>query len=139
MNGLTIARMVAILWLALASGALAQNKTPAELAALKAAAEAGSAPAQLEYAKALGDSPAAAGWAQKAADQGLAEAWYWLGNRASAGGNPIPFYAKAAELGYDKAFDYLIDDLLFRAGEKADVAQAKKFGDLARRRGVRFG
>ena len=46
-----------------------------------------------------------------------------------------PTTREAAELGYDKAFSTLLDDLLFRrAGEKADVAQAKKFGDLVRQR-----
>jgi hypothetical protein len=72
-------------------------------------------------------------------DQGLGEAWYWLGNVIWAKGDPIPYYAKAAELGYDKAFEYLLDDLLFRAGEKADVAQAKKFGDLVRQRSINLG
>jgi uncharacterized protein YecT (DUF1311 family)/TPR repeat protein len=131
--------LIAILLFVFAAPAIAQDKTPAEMAVLKAAADTGRADAELAFARALGDTPAAREWAQKAADQGLAEAWFWLGGVISAKGDPIPYYAKAAELGYDKAFDYLLDDLLFRAAEKADVVQAKKFGDLARRRNVKLG
>ena len=119
-----LGRLLATFLIALPATVTAQQRTPADM---------------LAAAKALGDTPAARELAQKAADQGLAEAWYWLGNVTSAKGDPIPYYAKAAELGYDKAFEYLLDDLLFRAGEKADVAQAKKFGDLVRQRSINLG
>jgi uncharacterized protein YecT (DUF1311 family) len=123
-SSMKIGRLLATFLIALPATVTAQQRTPAEM---------------LAAAKALGDTPAARELAQKAADQGLAEAWYWLGNVTSAKGDPIPYYAKAAELGYDKAFEYLLDDLLFRAGEKADVAQAKKFGDLVRQRSIDLG
>jgi uncharacterized protein YecT (DUF1311 family) len=70
-------------------------------------------------------------WAQRAADQGLAEAWFWLGYTMN--GDATPYYEKAAEGGYPQAYQYLFDALLFRAGGKADVAKAKRFADLARK------
>jgi len=76
-------------------------------------------------------------WAQKAADQGLADAWFWLAQRTEGGG-PISYYEKAAEGGYAEAFPELFEALLLRAGDKADVAKAKHYADLARKRHVEF-
>ena len=92
---------------------------------------------QLEYAKKLHKErkeDEARAWAQKAADQGLAEAWFWLGYTML--GDSTPYYKKAAEGGYPEAFDHLYDNLLFRAAEKADVKEAKRFADLARAKNV---
>ncbi len=92
---------------------------------------------QLAYAKKLyaeNKRDEAHAWAQKAADQGLAEAWFWIGYTST--GDTTSYYKKAAEGGYAEAFGYLFDDLLFRAGDKADVAEAKRFADLARKQHV---
>jgi len=75
--------------------------------------------------------------ARKAAEGGLAEAWYWIGMN-TADPNPAAF-VKAAALGYAPAFPFALDGLLFRAGSKADVTQAKELADLARRLHVDFG
>jgi len=102
-----------------------------------AASEPTTAADQLAYAKKLNAErkvDEAHIWARKAADQGLAEAWFWLGQNTT--GDTTAYYKKAAEGGYDEAFGYLFDGLLFRAGEKADVAEAKRFADLARKRHV---
>ena len=65
------------------SMAIAQVQAGAVTEALRSAAERGDAQAQLDYAKALGSQhPDARAWAQHAADQGLAEAWFWLGYHA---------------------------------------------------------
>src|SRR5262249_35965073 len=105
------------------------------IAALKAAAEKGGAQAELDYAKAIKDKPESRDWAIKAAQQGLPEAWFWLGS-TSPDDQSLPFYEKAAEAGYAKAFPEVMDGLLYRAGEKADVAKAKTFADLARSLGI---
>ena len=62
------------------------------------AAKAGKASAQLEYAKTIykKSEKEAFEWAQKAADQGSGEAWFWMGNNFR--GNPAPYFVKAAEL-----------------------------------------
>ncbi len=87
-------------------------QTPAkDLAALEAAAEQGSAKAQLDYAKAVESREEGRAWARKAADQGLAEAWFWLGYMAP-GAEALPYYEKAAEMGYPEAFGYALDGLL---------------------------
>jgi uncharacterized protein YecT (DUF1311 family) len=119
--------------------ALASAEDARSLAALKATAEKGAPQAQLEYARALYDEdrPASRVWAQKAADQGLAEAWFWLGQ--TTGDGAASFYEKAAEGGYAEAFWPLLERLLFRAGEGADVVKAKKFADLARKLDVDLG
>ncbi len=109
---------------------------------LRTAAEKGAAVDQLAYAKHLDEvahkPDDARIWARKAADQGLADAWLWLGLH-TAGDGAVGFYEKAAEGGANRAFDYLLDDLLFRAGDKADVAKAKHFADLARSRNLSIG
>ena len=46
----------------------------------------------------------------------------------------LPLYEKAAELGDNGACWPLLERLLFRAGENADVVKARKHGDLARGR-----
>lgn len=112
-----------------------------DLPRLKASAEAGDAAAQLAYARALKDSDetAARQWAQKAADQGLGEAWYWLGGRTLVDADKIAMFKRAVDLGYDQAFERLMEYLLFRASNAADVNAAKKYGDLARQRGASLG
>lgn len=127
-------------FLLVASTVIASAQAPQakpSLQSLKAAAEAGSAEAQLAYAKALNPKPEARVWAQKAADQGLGEAWFWLGYTMT--GDTRPYYEKAAEKGYAPAFDYLLDALLFRAAEKADVVKAKRFADIARATNIDLG
>src|SRR5262245_37937748 len=69
------------------------------IAVLRAAAEKGGAQAQLDYAKAIKNTPESRDWAMKAAQQGLPEAWFWLGY-TSPGDQSLPFYEKAAEAGY---------------------------------------
>jgi uncharacterized protein YecT (DUF1311 family) len=113
----------------------------ADLAALRAAAEKGDAKSELELAKALEPTSRAEAraWAQRSADQGLAEAWFWLGSTAFPAEKPTADFEAAAENGYPAAFSYVLDDLLFRAGPSADVVKAKKFGDLARKLHIDLG
>ncbi|MGA7740938.1 MAG: hypothetical protein ABSF35_06175 [Polyangia bacterium] len=75
--------------------------------------------------------------ARKAAEAGLAEAWYWIGMNTTDA-DPAAF-VKAAGLGYAPAFPFALDGVLFRAGHKADVTQAKHLADLARSRHVNLG
>jgi uncharacterized protein YecT (DUF1311 family) len=120
----------------------------AELSALKASAAKGDAKAELEYGKALvylhGDPKNHVSeadyraWFQKAADQNLAEAWYWLGYTTTDGALRDRATLKAAELGFAPAYDGVFDFLLFRAAEKADPAKAKYFFDLAQKYGVKY-
>jgi hypothetical protein len=70
-------------------------------------------------------------WAQKAADQGLVEAWFWLGYTSSS--DSTEYYERAAEGGYPEAYQYLFDRLIFRGDGKSDIAKAKRFADLARK------
>ncbi len=111
----------------LAAGAVGSDFSPleqikphaaSELRALEGAAESGDAKAQLEYGKALvylQRDPKnrvamedARVWFQKAADQKVAEAWYWLGYTSTDIKLTDNFYRRAAELGFAPAFD---DDL----------------------------
>ena len=119
--------------------AQAANTTP-NVAALRAGAQKGDAQSQLEYAKALSDQShdEAALWMQKAADQGLAEAWFWLGYAGLAKEPPVFYYKKAAEMGYPEAYDYVLDELFFRADSSADIEEAKKFADLARKWNIKL-
>lgn len=136
-----------VVWLLLASALpiLASAQTTAaagaDLPALLAAAEKGDAKSELELAKALAPTSRAEAraWAQRSADQGLAEAWFWLGSTAFPAEKPTADFEAAAEMGYPEAFPYLLDDLLFRAGPSADVVKAKKFGDLARKLHIDLG
>jgi TPR repeat protein/uncharacterized protein YecT (DUF1311 family) len=127
------------------------NPTRQDISALREAAERGDAKAQLEYGKAINEKARyqdpnfrtqieeARNWIQKAANQGLGEAWFWLGYAGIGKKESETFYyEKAAENGYTEAFGYLFDRLLFRAGSAADVAKAKKFGDLARKQNVKL-
>src|SRR5262245_28672975 len=107
-----------------ASVSFAQQRTPTEM---------------FELAKSLGNSPEAFEWARKAADGGVAEAWFYLAQRTTDDAARIEYYAKSIELGDDEGLDRLLEELLFRAAEKADVVRAKHFGDIARRRSVRIG
>src|ERR1700690_496336 len=75
--------------------------------------------------------------ARKAAEAGLAEAWYWIGMNTTDA-DPAAF-VKAAGLGCAPAFPFALDSLLFRAGRKADVTEAKHLADLARSRQVNLG
>lgn len=111
-----------------------------DFAALKSAAEQGDARAQLEYGKTLTakSRDQARVWIQKAADQGLAEAWFWLGYAGVGTENDLFYYEKAAQKGYPDAFRYVLDGLLFRARTRANVARAKQFADLARQQNIEF-
>jgi uncharacterized protein YecT (DUF1311 family) len=102
---------------------------------LQAGAQTGDPQAELAYAKAIAskDIEGAREWAHKAAAQGSAAAWFWLGYNA-VGNQATECFEKAAELGYPEAYEYVLDALLFRAGADADPAKAKKFADLARAR-----
>ncbi len=80
----------------------------------------------------------AAFWIQKAADQGLGEAWFWLYYADLGKEQPVFYLKKAADKGYSKAFDYLFDKLLFRAGSSANVEEAKKYAVLARKLNITF-
>ncbi|MDH5180354.1 MAG: DUF1311 domain-containing protein [Gammaproteobacteria bacterium] len=124
----------------IASAALsAAEITQADLNKLRAAAEQGNAAAQLDYAKAISekDYQAAHVWAQKAADQNLAEAWFWLGHNSI--GDTLRYYVKAAELGHEDALRYALDGALFRANNKTDLVLAKRLADLARKNRVDLG
>jgi uncharacterized protein YecT (DUF1311 family) len=109
-----------------------------ELDALRTAAKRGDPQAQLDYAKAVWEKSSAQDesrlWAKKAADQGLAEAWFWLGQLASDE-TAMGYYEKAAEKGCEKAFWELFQRTLFGPdpGSGADVKRAKKYADLARK------
>jgi TPR repeat protein len=134
--------LVSLAW----HSAVKANGVPAapDLAALQIAATTGDPQAELQYGIALSHSgnskkEEARLWIQKAANQGLAEAWFWLGY-SGVGKEPSLFYfERSAEMGYTRAFEYIFDDLLFRAGTNADVMAAKKFGDLARNQHVDLG
>ncbi len=117
---------------------LAQANSPLSTD-LRAKAESGDARAQFDYGKALSDTSdpvkkkEAAAWLQKAGEQGVGDAWYWLGYAGLGSEQPVYYYKMAADLGHPEAFQSLEDELLFRAGEKADIREAKKYADLARR------
>lgn len=117
-----------------------------ELAAMKAAAETGDARAQLAYGKALQyqrDHSKGVGeadvhlWLRKAADQGSGEAWYWISYTTTDAALRLAAMQKSADLGFEAAFDDVLEMLLLRAGEKADPAKAKHYADLARRKGFK--
>lgn len=111
-----------------------------DLNALRSTAEKGDAQSQLEYGKAISNKSKdeAALWVQKAADQGSGEALFWLGYAGLGKEQPVFYYKKAAEKGYPEAYDYLLDELLFRAGSSADIKEARKFADLARKFNVKL-
>jgi uncharacterized protein YecT (DUF1311 family) len=113
----------------------AETLSQSSLNVLRANAEKGDAKAQFEYGKALADTASkaeAATWLEKAANQGFAEAWFWLGYAGLGKEKPVFYYKKAAESGFEKAFSHLEDELLFRASASADTNEAKKYADLAR-------
>ena len=137
-----------LLGMVVASGGHAQGhdpQTPADLTSLHTAATKGNAQAELAYGKALYEKqdPAlhdqAALWVQKAADHGLAEAWYWLGYAGLGKEQPLVYYEHAAGMGYPPAFQEVFDALLFRAGASADVDAAKRYADLARKLKIDLG
>lgn len=128
----TAAVLAALALSALDMRAAGPQVNPTPPAHVRAEAERGDAQAQLAMANALGASdPAARVWALKAAEQGVAEAWFWLGYH-TAGDEAQVYYRKAADLGYAEAFGFVLDNLLFRAGPSADVIAAKRYADLAR-------
>lgn len=120
----------------------------AEIAAMKAAAEKGDVHGQLEYGKALqyqldhGDKSLTEAeihvWYQKAADQGSGEAWFRIGYTTTNEALMRDAFGHAAELGFAPAFDYALDEFLFRAGEAADIDKAKRLVDLAREKNIEF-
>lgn len=145
MNRLTRCLIFAAIFILLHSGrsiAAQEKNTPSlpEQPPLtgKAAAEKGDPRAQLEYGKSLlqNSRDEARVWLQKAAEQGQGEAWFLLGGYRLGDKPDVFYYEKAAEHGYQEAFMYLLDVLLFRAGASADVVKAKKYADLARERKV---
>ncbi|MEK6734071.1 MAG: lysozyme inhibitor LprI family protein [Pseudomonadota bacterium] len=114
--------------------------TTQDITALHIAAEKGDARSQLEYGKAIRDKSKAeaAIWVQKAADQGLSEAWFWLGYAGLGKEQEVFYYKKAADVGHPDAFRYLLDKLLFRAESAANVKEAKKYADLARKFNIEY-
>lgn len=96
----------------------------------------GNAQAQLAYAKSLPPSAKAEAfkWAQKAADQGLAEAWYWMGQNSSID-DSLKYYKKAIEFNYAPAFSAVVDYYIWQ-GKEADYDQARQYANLANQRGV---
>lgn len=71
--------------------------------------------------------------AQKA-EKGDGEALFLMGYEGIGKEKPIYYYEKASEAGYNKAFEYAMDDFLFRAGAEADIVKAKKIADLIRKK-----
>ena len=111
-----------------------------DIIALHIAAEKGDARSQLEYGKAIREKSKAeaAIWVQKAADQGLSEAWFWLGYTGLGKEKEVFYFKKAADLGHTDAFSYLLEKLLFRAGSAANVKEAKKYMELARKFNIKY-
>ncbi len=105
---------------------------------LKAQADASGAAQQLEYAKSIQatDPDTARIYAQKAADQNFAEAWYWLGQSGLGVSEGVNYYERAASLGHAEAYNHILDEALFNAREKADTARAKRIADMARKNNV---
>lgn len=118
----------------------------AEMAKLRSEAEKGGVAAILAYAKALEYERShhqngvkesdVQGWLRKAAEQGSAEAWFWIGYTATKDELRRGAYIKAASLGFAPAFDDALELTLFRAAEQADPAAAKKLADLARQKNI---
>lgn len=112
------------------AGAEVAKKEPSREELLKAA-ETGGSDQQLAYAKFIYDSDhqASREWARKAAESGLAEGWYWLGY-TGASTEEASMYAKAAEGGYEPAFEAAFEKLLFRAGSEANVKEAHRLAQI---------
>jgi uncharacterized protein YecT (DUF1311 family) len=96
----------------------------------------GNAQAQLAYAKSLPSTSRneAFKWAQKAADQGLVEAWYWMGQNSSVD-DSIKYYKKAITFNYAPAFSAAVDYYIWQ-GKNADYIQAKHYADLAAQKNI---
>ncbi len=103
-----------------------------ELDALRAKAEGGDARAQCELGKCLpfNDAPESAKWFLKSAEQGDAEAQYFLGRWYCSGqGVPkdstkaVEWYRKSAEQGNADA-QYELDQMLFMHNNRGDYAEA---------------
>ncbi len=112
------------------AGAEVAKKEPSREELLKAA-ETGRPDQQLAYAKFIYDSDhqASREWARKAAEGGLAEGWYWLGY-TGVSTEEASMYAKAAEGGYEPAFEAAFEKLLFRAGREANVKEAHRLAQI---------
>lgn len=67
------------------------------------------------------------------AEQGDAEAIYMLGYKGIGEKAGSYYYEMAARKGYPEAITHMLDELLFRAHENADVQKAKEFSDIARK------
>jgi len=108
-----------------------------QLATLREKALRGNPHDELAYAQALFPSSKdeAFKWAEKAGKQGLAEAWFWIGNNTP---NGFPYYKRAAELGYPDAFPVLIDHYML-SGTSADYDKAKAIAELARQKNIQIG
>jgi TPR repeat protein/uncharacterized protein YecT (DUF1311 family) len=117
---------------------------------LREAAEKGDANAQLAYGKLLVEESScssgkgcpprekeeknkkeAALWIQKAADQGLAEAWFWLAYAGLGTEDGAYYYTKAAEKGYPQAFEQLLG--FTAGGSPEEIKEQKRLADLARK------
>lgn len=67
------------------------------------------------------------------AEQGDAEAIYMLGYKGIGEKGPNYYYQLAAKKGHPQAIMHVLDNLLFRVDENADVQKAKEFADVARK------
>lgn len=67
------------------------------------------------------------------AEKGDTEAIYMLGYKGIGEKGPNYYYQIAAKKGHSQAMMHVLDDLLFRADENADVLKAKEFADIARK------
>lgn len=131
-------RIVTVLLFFLPQVAFSAISDP-QLSSLYQQAKRGNANDQLAYAKALiGSSKTQAfKWAQKAADQGSGEAWYWLGQNSSIT-TSVSYYKKAVEFSYEPAYCAIVDYYLSQ-GKDSDYYQAKKYADLAKQKNVLIG
>lgn len=119
-----------------------------EIKVLKAGAEKGDAQSQLEYGKALislrdnkkshVSEPEIKLWLEKAAQQNIGEAWYWLGKNSTEEKIAETAYMHAAELAFAPAYTEVFYSTLFFAGEDADPVRAKYFLDLARKNNIKY-
>lgn len=67
------------------------------------------------------------------AEKGDPEALYMLAYKGIGEKGPNYYYQMAAKKGHPQAILHVLDDLLFRADENADVQTAKEFADVARK------
>jgi uncharacterized protein YecT (DUF1311 family) len=122
------------------SNGKAIDKPERDVRQLHVAAQKGDARSQLEYGMAIKDQSKkeASEWVQRAADQGLGEAWFLLGYEGLGAENEIFYFKKAIDNGFFEAINDLLDVLLFRAGQGADVKEAKRYVDIIREKNLSF-